>query len=932
VLDATLATVEAAVIASDAEGRVTLWSAGAERLFGWAPHEAEGELVRSLIVPSSRVQAASMIRSSLAQGQRWSGRFLCRRRDGTLLPVDVDDMPVLDEAGSLVAIVAVCTDVTAHLWAERDGQALQAVADASSDAVFTVSAGRITTWSPAAHHLLGWAPTEIIGANVEALVSPDRHHEVAEIMAEVEQGRSVRGRRTERLTKGGSPVPVELTVAAIRDESVGEWLALVTMHDLRTRDQVQASAHAAEARFRALLGRSSELVVVVDAHGVVRSTNPSSDALAPTVDRPTLGRHIGDLVHPEDRCLVEEAHAKSVRDGDGPVVVVYRRLGPAGEVRWREATLTNLLDDEIVAGIVFNVADVTEREEALEQLRASEARFRAVVNRSSDVAVFFEPDGTVAWVSPAVREVFGLDPDALVGMSGYDLVHPGDRATLAQQIESSLVRAGDHVTVEYRTIDPAGRERWVEDVATNLMDDPDVGYIVANLRDITARRSADEELRRLARFDELTGLPNRAHLLELVDRRLADPEQAEACGLVFFDVDDFCDVNDALGHRLGDELLIGIAHRIGRLLGQRAVLARFGGDEFAVLCHEIEGSRGALAITEEIRRAFNPPFMIGGREVFAAVSQGVASGPADDAATMVSRADTALYRAKKAGRAQTVVFESHLGDETVHRLQFVGEIRRAIERDDIVPYYQPVVDLATGAVVAVEALARWHHDELGPVPPDDFIPAAESAGLIGELGEAVLRRACHDAADWARCGQRLHLAVNASAVQLVDPSFPGRVAAALAAADLPASDLSLEITETAALGDVDTALGTLERLRSAGIGLSLDDFGTGYSPLTFLKRLPVDSLKIDRSFIEGLGRDDSDDRIVAGVVQLGLALGLRTVAEGVETAEQCEHLQRLGCRLGQGFLWSPAVPADDLVETIQQVEARFGRLARPGGQ
>ncbi len=798
VLDTVLSLVDTAVLVTDRDGRVALWNAGAEQMFGWSAQEATGELARELIVPFNRFGAAAEIRRALFAGDHWTGEFTCRRRDGDLAPVDVIAVPLMDAGGDVVSIVSMCTDISLRLINERGDAALQAVTNAASDAILTVTDQRIATWSPAAERLLGWSAAEAIGLDFHVVAPEDRWGEADELLRLIESGGTINGVLTERLTKGGTRVRVELNVTSVLDKATDKWFGVVTMRDLRSRDEVLAAAHAAEVRFRSLLARSSELVVIVDIDGIVRSTSPSRDALAPTVSNPTSGLHIGDIVHPDDRDLIVQAHARAVSGEESHPVVVYRRTTASGEVRWREATLTNVLDDPIIAGIVFNIRDVTEREQA------------------------------------------------------------------------------------------------------------------------------NAAIERLANFDELTGLPNRHRLLEII-RDSIHANGTDRGALVFFDLDDFCDVNDTLGHRLGDELLVSISQRVSQSLPEHASLARFGGDQFAVFCNPVDSLAHCLAIADRVRRTFYAPFLLDGSEVFVTVSQGVALGVdcGEDADTLISNADSALYRAKGAGTALTVVFEPAHGVQTARRLHFAGEIRKALEQDEIVAFFQPVVDLQSGQVVAVEALARWHHKAHGPIPPDEFILVAESTGLIADLGASILRQSCGAAAKWARHGRRLQVAVNASALQLMDPTFPALVHDTLMEYGLPADQLSIEITETAALRDFDAALATLEALQQQGILLSLDDFGTGYSSLSFLKRLPVSALKIDRSFVMGLGGDEADDRIVTGVVHLGLALGFHLVAEGVETTAQAEQLRRLGCQYGQGFLWSPAVPADDLFATIDRIESQF---------
>ena len=929
VLDSAMAALDVAVVVTDSHGRVELWNGAAEELYGWSAAEAMGMLVQDLILPVSETEMADSIGEFLVNGGDWDGEFVCRRRNGTLLPIHLVDIPIRDVTGKIRAVVSVSGDLSDRLAAQREAEAVRALAEASTDAVLTVTGEEITSWSPAARRMLGWTADEVIGQSIWMLVPGEQITQCRLVLDAVRCGDAVDSHVSDRIAKDGTRVPVTIDVAPVFDAARQIWMGVVTMRDRRTRDEVIEAAIAAEVRFRTLLARSTEVVVVIDAEGKLRAISSSVEHTLGFVPEDLIGSDSTILVHPDDLTEVRAAIEAATTGTDLHPTVLYRRLSADGSYRWAEATLTNMLNDPVIAGIVVNARDVTEREDALATLRVSEGRLSAVVGRSSDVAMFFEGDGTIRWVSPAITEVFGIDPAGLIGGNGFDLIHPDDRERVLTEFLGGLVNTGDHVVVEFRLIDPTGEIHWVEEVATDLVDDPDVGFVVANLRDITDRKAAHAELARLALVDDLTDLPNRNALLEVIRVGTDRLAPGRTCGLIFFDIDDFCDVNDSLGHAAGDTLLIDIARRVAAALPVGATLSRFGDDQFAVFCEDVADLPGCLAVARTMRHTLDAPFVVEGREVFVAVSAGVAMSPPADVDTLLRRADTALYRAKKAGRGQTVVFETELGTESQQRLHYSGELRRAIERREIVPYYQPVIDLATGQAVAVEALARWIHPERGLIPPDTFIPIAEFTGMIGELGNQILEQACGDAAAWLARGTRLQVAVNASAVQLMDLSFPEQVSAALSASGLSSDQLTIELTETAALRDMSIALLTLGALRDQGIVLALDDFGTGYSSLSFLKRLPVNALKIDQSFVAGLGRSVEDDQIVTGVISLALALGFHVVAEGVETAEQAEFLRALGCQFGQGFLWSPAVPAVDVLATIERIGAVSDAADRP---
>ena len=413
--------------------------------------------------------------------------------------------------------------------------------------------------------------------------------------------------------------------------------------------------------------------------------------------------------------------------------------------------------------------------------------------------------------------------------------------------------------------------------------------------------------------DELTGLPNRALFLD----RARDAVARAAAGgtvpaVVFLDVDRFKDVNDTLGHGAGDELLTRLAARLRGVLRDGDTLARFGGDEFAVLCEAAHGEAEALALAERLLAALEAPFSVSERPVFVAASAGVVLGDAGASAESLLRdADVAMYRAKEAGGARCALFDEAMRRRVVDRVHREQELRRALERDELVLFFQPIVCLERRRIVAVEALVRWQHPTLGLLLPSDFVGVAEESGLIVGLGRWVLGEACRRLARW-HADDAIdvpYLSVNVSGRQLAEPALPEEVAAVLRRSGAPAERLALELTESVLMENTGSPTAVVQRLKALGVGLLLDDFGTGYSSLNYLKRFPIDGLKVDRSFISGITEGEEDGHILSAIVQMASGLGVEVIAEGVETVEQARRLRQLGVSQVQGYLFTAPVPA-----------------------
>jgi diguanylate cyclase (GGDEF)-like protein/PAS domain S-box-containing protein len=566
-----------------------------------------------------------------------------------------------------------------------------------------------------------------------------------------------------------------------------------------------------------------------------------------------------------------------------------------------------------------------------QELRASEERFRALVQHAADVILVLEPDGTVRHVSPAVQAVLGYEPERLVGTRGWAPVHEGD-AQSAQAFHAELLeQRGGSRSVELRWQHRDGSWRWLEVKGTNLLHQAGVRGIVLNARDISRHKSLEAQLVQRALHDQLTGLPNRMLFMDRLEQALErSARRGKFAAVLFLDLDRFKLVNDNLGHDHGDQLLVQVAERLRSCLRRVDTIARIGGDEFTVLLEDVGSAGDAALVAERIIEAFRGSFRIETQEIFVGASIGIALGGREQGTTaqgLLRNADIAMYRAKANGRACFEIFKSSMRETVKGRLKMETELRRALDRGELRLHYQPQVDLRTARIVGLEALVRWEHPERGLVPPGSFIPIAEETGLILPIGRWVLETACRQASVWradAEIGLDLVMAVNLSPRQFRHPRLVQDVGQVLAESGLDASGLELEITEGTAMGDADATVKTLEHLKAIGIRLAIDDFGTGYSSLGYLKRFPIDVLKVDRSFVAGLPANRGDAAIVRAVVGLSRALGLKAVAEGVETPEQLAELRGLGCDQGQGYLFgrpSATEVADVMLRRSSVLEA-----------
>jgi diguanylate cyclase (GGDEF)-like protein/PAS domain S-box-containing protein len=557
-------------------------------------------------------------------------------------------------------------------------------------------------------------------------------------------------------------------------------------------------------------------------------------------------------------------------------------------------------------------------------MQQSERRFASLVQNATDIVMVLDPDTSIRYSSPSVQRVLGFRPDVLEGERFIELVHPDDK-TRVMSFLTSMSGDGETGLMEFQLQAHDRRFLVAETLRTNLLHDDNVRGIVLNTRDITERKQLEEQLRHQAFHDSVTNLANRALFNDRVEHAIERQERdGKPIAALVMDLDDFKTINDSLGHAAGDALLFEVGERLKECLRAADTAARLGGDEFAILLEDGGDGIQAVDVADRVMQMLEAPFYLEDKEVFVRASVGIAVAEGQEASEgevlknaeeLLRNADVAMYMAKERGKGRYQVFEPAMHDTALKRLEMKADLQRALEHQEFELYYQPVIELGSGRISGVEALIRWMHPVRGMIPPIEFIPLAEETGLIVPIGRWVLREACRTAVllhELYPGEPPFHMAVNLSARQLARPEIVDEVRAILQETGLDPRALTLEITESVMMQDMDMSIERLTDLKSLGVQLAIDDFGTGYSSLNYVRRFPVDILKVDKSFIDGVSEGGESSALTAAVIELAGILNLKPVAEGIERTDQLERLLELKCDYGQGYLFAKPLPSVDL--------------------
>lgn len=819
----------------------------------------------------------------------------------------------------------------------------------------------------------------------------------------------------------------------------------VSDHDVGERRDEDGQS-GTENYYRELVQNAFDGLIVLDAKTRILFANPAVSLVVAGRETSMEGFSSFDLVHPDDRERVMQSMAPVLDHPGATATTEFRNRDAHGDWRWVEVNARNLVDNPDVGGIVLNLRDVSRRHRAEDLLRSSESLFRSMAE-ASPVGIFrLDVEKGCTFVNARFCEITGMNPDDASGSGWMTVIRPDDLVGLSLRGGKQVVSQSTVVTIQIDCVD--GTSRWAMLRATPLHDDEGgvVGTIgtlddlteslrqeresnrrleifdltedivaitdlegltvylnragcqfwdlpngeesprvdlldhvpawVAHrlqgevrttllksgrwsgelaitrpdgtvvpvaaqllghrgqdgrveqfsmvLRDISERKAFEDRLEHQATHDPLTGLPNRMLLLDRLEVALARGRRhTTGAAVLFLDIDNFKVINDSLGHRIGDRMLVELSEQLLIALRPGDTVARFGGDEFVVLCEDLEDEQDAIAVAERINNAVTGTLTFEDSDVYVGVSIGIAyTATCEESAEHLLRdADAAMYRAKDRGRGRYEFFDQEMRAHVLERLEIENSLRRALERRELRVFYQPKVSLVTGRIVGVESLIRWEHPDRGMLVPGAFIGIAEETGLIVPIGLWVLEQSCRQVLRWqAELPQigALNVAVNLSGRQLSHPDLVADVAGVLESTGIDPKQVELEVTESVLMDDVEASSVTLSELRDLSVHLSVDDFGTGYSSLAYLRRFPVDKLKVDRSFVSGLGQDESDSAIVAAVINLAHTLGLEAVAEGVETADQLLGLRQLGCDLAQGFYMARPMPDEQLLNLLAE--------------
>ena len=846
------------------------------------------------------------------------------------LAVDVFDRPHTWSSED-IEVLKVITDIIGSALARREASEQSRTAEVrframvghSSDALIVLDRDGQINHLPIGENLFGYQPHELFGTNALDLVHPDDLEFAATEMLRAVTDPTYYAINAMRIRHAdGHWVPIELVASSWFDEPAIDGV-IMNVRDVTERNRVEAQLRESEERLRLLIANLPGAVFRCQATPPYRDEFMSEavELLTgyPADDFVSQRVIFDELVLPEHLERSDQEVEAAIASG-GPYIIEYPIRHRDGSIRWISENGRVFHetpgDGGYLEGFMF---DITSRVVAIAETKASETKLEhlianvpGAVFRCEIVAPYRD-----IFISDAVSELCGYDAGTFYrgDVEFYDLVVPEQRAALDRSIAQS-VEHGHAYAVEFQFRHRDGSLRWIEErgqVVRNELGEP--MWIDGAMFDLTERKQLEARLEHDAMHDPLTGLPNRTLLVQHLETTLhRSHRNGGITAALFVDLDRFKLVNDALGHAAGDELLVLFSRRLLGVMRSSDLAARTGGDEFVIICSDLVDADEAENIAGRIADLLREPFTVRGRSVFVNASVGIAIADGDDASAddVLRDADAAAYRAKDRGRNRYEVFDDALRAATAAALEVETDLHRALDDHQLFLRYQPVVEIASGRLVGAEGLVRWQHPERGLLAPDEFLPAAEVSGLIVALGREVLELAV-GAMSGVDESTLPSVAINFSPRELAQPDVVDRVRSTLERHGVEPRRLCIEITETAVLDEVDTAIATLNALRDIGVRLAIDDFGTGYSSLSYLRRLPVDIVKIDRSFTGELGIDGANLTIVAGIIGLAGGLGLEVIAEGIETPRQLEVLRELGCTFGQGYLFAAPVALDDML-------------------
>jgi len=937
-LEMTLRSIGEAVIATDIHGCVTCMNPEAERLTGWHFKDAKGYMLSDVFKVVNAHSGVPI--NDLVERVRTEKGIVVLAEDSMLIAsngnryqIYENGAPIYDDANEIIGVVLVFMDITQEHELKNclneNALRLQRVVDTSMDAVIVIDEqGMVKEWNPAAEKIFGWSYAEIRELPLHDLIIPkefrQRHLQgIQKLIKNDETSFTSKRIETLALHRDGHTFPIDLAMTSIKTENGWVFNAfirdlsdhknnekLIKKHNviLRETQRIAKLGYWEFDLVNGVLEWSDEIFRMLD--------------LDPATSRPSYGLFI-NKVHPEDRERVDAAFGESLKS-KLPYNIIHRIVSDKGIRIVHEHGDTSYDDDGEPVRSRGMVQDITERVDNLDELRLAATMFRTHAG-----ILITDKNGTIVRVNPAFEEMTGYSSKELVGKNPRIFQSGKQSKEFYEVMKSKLLATGVwQGELWNKRKDGTLFAEWL--TITEVKDEAgEVTNYVGTSQDVTERKHAETQIEHLAYHDDLTGLANRRLLVDRLQQNIVTGKRNNEFGAVLIlDLDRFKDLNDSLGHSVGDDVLRGVASRLKEIVREGDTVARLGGDEFVVVLSSVGKDLSKIgldvqAIAEKIRSSLSQPYKLKDGQCFSNASIGISLFPENsgDIEDILKHADTALYRAKAQGRNAVCFYQPSMQAEVDERLAISDGLRDAIENNEFVLYYQPQVN-DCGELLGAEALIRWQHPEQGVISPNQFIPVAEDTGLILEIGQWVLQEATRQVAEWQSAGickkQSLRLAVNVSPRQFAQKDFVAQTLSVFKDAGVSPDCIELEVTESMLMHDLDDVSHKMQELRSHGIRISIDDFGTGYSSLAYLKKLPLDQLKIDQSFICDITTDDNDAVVVETIIAMARHLGLSVIAEGVENQGQFDFLIEKGCNAFQGYYFYRPLNAEDFAVFIRE--------------